>query len=85
MLGTTRSDLGSFVKGISTSMVDSGGTTRTKPTNAPRIPQATRDPFLVPTVMGHVPTDTTRGYVLISPHAAALPVEQISRLATVVS
>jgi hypothetical protein len=29
--------------------------------------------------------DTTRGYVLISPHAAALPVEQISRLAVAVS
>jgi hypothetical protein len=42
-------------------------------------------PFLFATVMGRVNTDTTRGYVLISPHAAAWPVEQISRHAVAVS
>lgn len=43
--------------------------------------EATHDPFLVATVMGHDSTQTTMGYVRISPHAAALPVEQISNLA----
>jgi integrase len=43
--------------------------------------EATRDPFLVATFMGHASIDTTKGYVRISPHAAALPVEQVSRLA----
>lgn len=43
--------------------------------------EATRDLMLVATVMGHTSTETTMGYVKISPHAAALPVEEISRLA----
>lgn len=47
--------------------------------------EATHDPFLVATVMGHASTDTTRGYVAISPSAASLPVEQISRLAAIVT
>lgn len=46
--------------------------------------EATRDPFLVAAVMGHASTETTKGYVRISPHAAAAPIELISRLATAV-
>ncbi len=47
--------------------------------------EATRDPFLVAQVMGHASTETTKGYVAISPHAASLPIEQISRLAQVLA
>lgn len=42
--------------------------------------EATRDPFLVAAVMGHASTETTKGYVRISPHTAAAPIELISRL-----
>lgn len=47
--------------------------------------EATHDPFLVAQVMGHASTLTTQGYVRIGPHAAALSIEQISRLADTVS
>ncbi len=42
--------------------------------------QVTKDLMLVAVVMGHTSTETTMGYVKISPYAAALPVEQISKL-----
>jgi integrase len=45
--------------------------------------EVTRDLMLVATVMGHTSTETTMGYVRISPHAAALPVEQISKLSEI--
>jgi integrase len=42
--------------------------------------EATRDLMLVATVMGHTSTETTMGYVKVSPHTAAVPVEQVARL-----
>jgi len=41
---------------------------------------ATKDLMLVATAMGHSSTETTKGYVLISPHAAKAGIEQISSL-----
>jgi len=41
---------------------------------------ATKDLMLVATAMGHSSTETTKGYVLISPHAASAGIEQISSL-----
>ncbi len=43
--------------------------------------EATRDLLLVATAMGHTSTETTMGYVKISPHAAASSIEAISRIA----
>ena len=42
--------------------------------------EQTRDLMLVATVMGHSSTETTMGYVKISPHTAASSIEAISRI-----
>jgi site-specific recombinase XerD len=41
---------------------------------------ATKDLMLVATAMGHSSTETTKGYVLLNPHAASAGIEEISRL-----
>lgn len=46
---------------------------------------ATRDPYLVAEVMGHTSVDTTRLYVQLNPQAAARSIEEISRLADVIT
>jgi hypothetical protein len=51
----------------------------------PSASRTTRDILLVATVMGHNSTETTMGYVRISPSAASAPVEAISHLAEAVA